>query len=73
MPELVFTDDELGLSPGWDEHLDPNIRRELREARILATSLKGIAEAKIADRRSERTPSGVPAFPTTSEAMRSPE
>jgi hypothetical protein len=36
MPELVYSDAELGLSPGWDENLDPNIRRELRSARQTA-------------------------------------
>ena len=61
LPELVFTDAELGLSPGWDEHLDPNIRRELREARILATRLKE-AEAKIAEqeRRDAFRRAGIP-------------
>lgn len=32
--ETIYTDDELGLSQGWDDQLDPNIRRELRQARI---------------------------------------
>ena len=34
MPTLTYDDDELGLSPGWDEGLDPNIRRELKQARV---------------------------------------
>ncbi len=34
--ETIYEDDELGLQPGWDEHLDPNIRRELRQSRIVA-------------------------------------
>ena len=32
--ETTYSDEELGLSPGWDEQLDPNIRRELKQARI---------------------------------------
>jgi len=44
MPELVWTDAELGLQPGWDEKLDPNIRRELREARILKRENAELAE-----------------------------
>jgi len=38
--ETIYEDDELGLSPGWDEQLDPNIRRELRESRITRLQLK---------------------------------
>lgn len=34
MPTLEYSDEELGLSPGWDNELDPNIRRELRQSRI---------------------------------------
>lgn len=34
MPHTAYDDDELGLVPGWDEHLDPNLRKEIRKARI---------------------------------------
>lgn len=62
MPELTYTDAELGLSPGWDEHLDPNIRRELRDARILAAKLTA-AEADLATERRARVlmQAGIPA------------
>ena len=36
MPHTAYDDDELGLSPGWDEHLDPNIRKDIRQARVVA-------------------------------------
>ena len=35
MPHTAYDDDELGLAPGWDEGLDSNIRRELRQSRVL--------------------------------------
>lgn len=47
MPELVYSDDELGLVKGWDEGLDPNIRRELKEAKVLQREL-ATARATIA-------------------------
>ena len=59
--ETIYTDEELGLNPGWDEQLDPNIRRELKEGRIVRLQNKELAE-KVA--RYERTESfasaGVP-------------
>ena len=42
--ETIYSDDELGLSPGWDEQLDPNIRKELREGRIVRSQLKAATE-----------------------------
>lgn len=38
--ETTYSDEELGLSPGWDEQLDPNIRKELREGRIIRSRLR---------------------------------
>jgi hypothetical protein len=38
--ETIYSDEELGLQPGWDEQLDPNIRRELKQARIDRYQLK---------------------------------
>ena len=38
--ETTYSDEELGLSPGWDEQLDSNIRRELRDGRIVRTQLR---------------------------------
>ena len=45
MPETTYTDADLGLSPGWDEQLDPNIRRELREGRQVRLELTQAKEA----------------------------
>lgn len=41
MPRTVteYDDAELGLAVGWDEHLDPNIRKEIREARVTRAEL----------------------------------
>ncbi len=49
--ETIYTDDELGLSPGWDEQLDPNIRRELKQARIDRYELKELKAEVLGFRR----------------------
>ena len=54
MPELVYSDDELDLHPGWDEQngnkLDPAIRQEIRQARILRKE-RDAAQAELATLR----------------------
>ena len=61
MPELVYSDDELGLVKGWDEGLDPNIRRELKEAKV---AHRDLAAARIAlaerDRADSYRRAGIP-------------
>lgn len=61
MPHTAYTDEELGLTPGWDEHLDPNIRKEIRAARQTSKELEA-AQAKIATYERERVLSraGIP-------------
>src|ERR1017187_2862519 len=51
--ETTYSDEELGLSPGWDEQLDPNIRRELREGRIVRSELRAATEELGAFRRTQ--------------------
>lgn len=64
MPTLEYTDDELGLRPGWDEGLDPNIRRELREARKVSKQNEEMA-SRIANLEREQSfaRAGIPAGP----------
>lgn len=51
MPELVYSDEELGLAPGWDSQdgvpLKPAIRSQLKQTALLAKKLEE-AEATIA-------------------------
>ena len=61
MPTLHYDDDELGLHPGWDEGLDPNIRKELRQARVIQrenADLKGKVETY--ERERVLTRAGIP-------------
>lgn len=61
MPHLQYDDDELGLEPGWDEGLDPNIRRELKQARVARKELDE-ARTQLATYEKERVLSraGIP-------------
>lgn len=61
MPTLEYSDDELGLSPGWDNDLDPNIRRELRQARVNRREAESL-KAEVETLRRERVLSraGIP-------------
>ena len=64
MPKTVTTydDAELGLVPGWDEHLDPNIRKELRQSRV--NQLEKVAaedRATAAERELTLYRAGIPA------------
>ena len=59
--EVTYTDEELGLSEGWDEQLDPNIRRELKQARIDRVELKAAtAELNTYRRVASFATAGVP-------------
>jgi len=51
--ETIYTDEELGLQPGWDEQLDPNIRRELKQARIDRYELKELKAEVLGFRRTQ--------------------
>lgn len=64
MPKNVTTyeDDELGLQTGWDEHLDPNIRKEIRKGRINAVEATQATErAEAAERELTLYRAGIPA------------
>jgi len=59
--ETIYEDEELGLSPGWDEQLDPNIRRELKDSRIARLQLKEAqAELAVFRRNSALATVGIP-------------
>jgi hypothetical protein len=59
--EVTYTDEELGLSEGWDEQLDTNIRRELKQARIDRLELKSAnAELSTYRRVASFSTAGVP-------------
>jgi hypothetical protein len=63
--ETTYSDEELGLNPGWDEPngnpLDPNIRRELKQARIDRLELKtATAELSTYRRLASFATAGVP-------------
>lgn len=62
MPELVYSDDELGLQPGWDNGLDPNIRQDLRSGKLARRQLKK-AQKEVETLKRERafTQAGIPA------------
>jgi hypothetical protein len=62
MPTLHYTDEELELAPGWDEHLDSNIRRQIRQAKIdKIEAAQAKAEAAEAKRELVLLKAGVPA------------
>lgn len=64
MPKTVTTydDAELGLSPGWDEHLDPNIRGELKQGRInRLEAAAALQRAEAAERELTLYRAGIPA------------
>lgn len=63
----VYTDDELGLAEGWDKNptdgsqLDPNIRAEIRQNRILNRELGEAREqAQAAERQLVLYKAGIP-------------
>lgn len=59
--ETTYTDEELNLAPGWGDTLDPNIRKELRQSRVLQAELR-TAQAELATERRQNvlTAAGVP-------------
>ena len=64
MPKTVTTydDAELGLAPGWAEHLDPNIREELKQGRINRLEAKAALDrAEAAERELNLYRAGIPA------------
>jgi hypothetical protein len=64
VPKTVTTydDAELGLSPGWAEHLDPNIREELKQGRInRLEAAAALARAEAAERELTLYRAGIPA------------
>lgn len=59
---VEYSDDELGLTPGWDTGLDPNIRAELRRGRETAAQLRDTqAENAVLKRERAFTQAGIPA------------
>ncbi len=62
MPHTAYDDDELGLHPGWDEHLDPNIRKEIRAAKVTERENADLRD-RLASLERERllTRAGIPA------------
>jgi hypothetical protein len=61
VPETTYTDSELGLEPGELDQLDPNIRRELRQARVDRLELTQAKEALATrDRQDAFRRAGVP-------------
>lgn len=66
MPHLEYTDEELGLQPGWDNNsdgskLDPNIRGQLRRsAQFQKEASDARAEAEAAKRDLSLFKAGIP-------------
>ena len=54
MPHTAYEDSELDLHPGWDEGLDPNIRKEIRQARVTVKENEALKD-QVATYERERT------------------